>query len=62
MRGLKKEVICKRCGKKVGVIKIKWRFHFKIFLIGFIIVFITQFISEWVVNWILFGGANRIIQ
>ena len=58
----KKTIICKRCGKKVGVITLKWRFKIKVFTIGFIVVFITQFVSEWIVNWFLFGGVDRLLK
>lgn len=58
----KKPIVCSRCGKRIGVITIKWRFRIKLFLIGFVVVLITQFISEWIVNWMLFGGALRLPQ
>lgn len=54
MIGSKGEVICSRCGKKVGRLRIKRRFKTEMFIIGFALMMITQFISELAVNIILF--------
>lgn len=40
--GINKPIICKRCGHKVGTIRLKWRFKAKLIILGFFIGFATQ--------------------
>lgn len=49
-----KPIICKRCGKRVGWVTVKWRFRTKLIVIGFLVALVTQFIAEGLIQ-ILFG-------
>ncbi len=40
--GINKSIVCKRCGHKVGTIRLKWRFRAKMIFLGFLIGFIMQ--------------------
>ena len=42
--GAGRPIICKRCGKKVGYVRIKWRFKAKIILYAALFAFILEFV------------------
>lgn len=50
MRGPKKELICKRCGHRIGTITPKLRFHIKLIAVGFLIALMLNTISEFIVQ------------
>ena len=52
--GINRAIICKKCGHRVGHVKIKQRFKWNVFLWIFVIALVTQTISE-VVGRLLFG-------
>lgn len=37
MKSPSKAIICKKCGHVVGVIRLKWRFKYKLMVVGFLI-------------------------
>jgi len=53
MVGIKKQkpIICKRCGKKVGYVRIKTYFNVRLIIQITIITFIVQFITEILANY-----------
>ena len=40
--GINRSIICKRCGHKIGVIRLRWRFKFKMIALGLLIAFVLQ--------------------
>lgn len=49
--GINQPLICKRCGKKIGTIKIKPRLYWKIIFWALIIALLLQFITEVLANY-----------
>ena len=44
--GISKPIICSRCGKRVGYVKLKWRFNAKLIGWGIVIAFGTSFVAQ----------------
>lgn len=40
--GINKPIHCRKCGHKVGVVTLKWRFKFKLILVGFLVGLLMQ--------------------
>jgi len=49
----KKVIKCKRCGKKMGVVRIKQDFKIRLILTGLALVFISEIIAELAVRLLL---------
>ena len=52
--GINRAIICKRCGKRVGFIRMKRRFKANVLFWFFVIALVTQIVSE-VVGRLAFG-------
>lgn len=46
MRPKNKTIVCKRCGKKLGVVSLQLSLRLKLIAIGFLIALVTQFITQ----------------
>ena len=52
-----KPLICKRCGKKMGTVRIKWNFRVKLIVAGLALVFISEIVAELAVD-LLFKSSG----
>ena len=48
-----KPIICKRCGKKVGIVGLKWKWHIRLIGVAFLLAIVVEFIAEILVKQVL---------